>query len=91
MNLVAGQRYAIICIFKDNKDAKHHYDLGMTKVVTVTKGGTVGMRAREGDRHDRSHRLRVHVSREQSAEGRHTFVMHNSGKMRHELDFYFPC
>jgi uncharacterized cupredoxin-like copper-binding protein len=86
INLVPGERYAIVCIFKDSTNAKHHYDLGMYKLVTVTKARPVAGLAQVATDTIVATDYAFQYPRTVMP-GRHTFVMRNDGKMRHELDF----
>ena len=82
VNLKPGERYAVICVFADSSGAKQHFDMGMYKQVTVT-GPAVEERPVAAD---------TIVATEYAfqyprtlAPGRHTFVLRNSGKQRHEF------
>lgn len=85
VNLAAGQRYAIICIFRDNKDAKPHYNLGMTKLITVTDAGAIaGANQKPTDTIVATDYAFTYPRTVKP--GRHTFLFRNNGKMRHELN-----
>jgi len=86
LQLAPGERYAVFCIFKDSAGAKPHYDLGMYSVIDVAKGRPIaGLPQLATD---------TIIATEYAFQyprtvlpGKHTFVMRNRGKMRHELDF----
>ncbi|MEP6509704.1 MAG: hypothetical protein ABJC63_15865 [Gemmatimonadales bacterium] len=84
IDLTPGERYAVICIFRDKKDAKRHYDLGMYKLITIVAAESVaGSPQRATDTvvaTDYAFQYPRNVS-----PGKHTFVFRNIGKMRHEF------
>ncbi|MEO5904725.1 MAG: hypothetical protein ABIQ55_11980 [Gemmatimonadaceae bacterium] len=84
IDLTPGERYAVICIFRDKKDAKRHYDLGMYKLITIEGAKSVaGTPQRATDTvvaTDYAFQYPRNVS-----PGKHTFVFRNNGKMRHEF------
>lgn len=85
VNLRPGDRYSIICIFKDTKEAKRHYDLGMYKVVSVTGARPAAGLPQPATDTVVATEYAFQYPRSVEA-GRHTFVFRNEGKMRHELD-----
>ncbi len=85
VNLRPGERYAIICVFKDSSAAKPHYELGMYKVVSVT--GPMPVAGLPAEATDTIVATEYAFRYPRSVEaGRHTFVLRNDGKMRHEMN-----
>lgn len=78
-----GERYAVICIFRDTPSAKRHYEMGMYGVVTVT-GKPLPMRLASATHTVVATDYAFQYPRNLSP-GRHTFVMRNEGKQRHEF------
>ena len=85
VDLTAGEKYAIICIFRDSTGAKRHYDLGMFTTLNVERAAAAGtppiypvtdtiIATDYAFQYPRT-----------VAPGRHTFLMRNEGKQRHEL------
>jgi plastocyanin/uncharacterized cupredoxin-like copper-binding protein len=84
VELTPGEMYAVICIFRDSAGAKPHYDLGMYSVISVGEGQSVSTAPQAV--------VDTIVATDYAyqyprtlAPGKHTFVMRNDGKMRHEL------
>ena len=82
VKLEPGERYAVVCIFADSAGAKQHFDLGMYKLLAVT-GPASGDAPAAAD---------TIVATDYAFQyprtmtpGRHTFVMRNDGKQRHQL------
>ena len=86
VDLTKGQRYAVICIFRDSANAKRHYDLGMYSVIEVGSGQPIAPLPQLPTDTIIATDYAFQYPRE-VAPGRHTFVMRNEGKQRHELDF----
>ena len=85
VELSPGETYAVICIFRDSANAKRHYDLGMYSVIRVEQGQNVASAPQAA--------IDTIVATDYAfqyprtlAPGKHTFVMRNDGKMRHQLD-----
>jgi hypothetical protein len=82
IDMKPGERYAVICIFADSAGARQHFELGMYKMITVA-GGTAPGRALAADTIVATDYAFTYP-RTMGA-GRHTFVMRNEGKQRHQL------
>jgi hypothetical protein len=82
IDMKPGERYAVICIFTDSAGAKQHFELGMYKMITVT-GGTPPAQALAADTIVATDYAFSYPRK--MAPGRHTFVMRNEGKQRHQL------
>ena len=82
VDLKPGERYAVICIFADSAGAKQHFEMGMYKQVTVTgtAGGAQELVADTIVATDYA----FQYPRTLTA-GRHTFMMRNEGKQRHQF------
>lgn len=82
IDLKPGERYAVICIFADSAGAPQHFEMGMYKLLTVTgESGDGGQLVAD-----------TIVATDYAFQyprtlspGRHTFVMRNDGKKRHQL------
>ncbi|MGK2962689.1 MAG: hypothetical protein ACSLFK_11160 [Gemmatimonadaceae bacterium] len=84
VDLRPGDRYAVICIFRDSEDAKPHFDLGMYSVITV--GQAFSATDPEPPAVDTIVATDYAFQYPQSVEpGVHTFIMRNDGKVRHQL------
>ena len=86
VDLAKGQKYAVICIFRDSAGAKRHYDLGMHSVIDVGAAQAVAPMPQLPTDTIIATDYAFQYPRE-VAPGRHTFVLRNEGKQRHELDF----
>lgn len=86
VDLAKGQTYAVICIFRDSAGAKRHYDLGMYSVISVGEAQAVAALPQLPTDTIIATDYAFQYPRE-LAPGRHTFVLRNEGKQRHELDF----
>ena len=82
IDLKPGERYAVICIFADSAGAKQHFEMGMYKLLTVT--GVAGQSRPVVADTIVATDYAFQYSRTM-APGRHTFVMRNDGKQRHQL------
>ena len=82
--LAPGQTYAVICIFTDSTGAKPHHDLGMYKVITVNDTKPARATARIATDTIIATDYAFQYSRT-VAPGKHTFVMRNDGKQRHQV------
>ncbi len=78
-----GERYAVVCIFRDSAEAKRHYELGMYAVITVAGDGDPAAPQIAADTVVATD-YAFSYARDLSP-GAHTFVMRNAGKQRHEL------
>jgi hypothetical protein len=86
VDLSKGERYAVICIFRDSAGAKPHYDLGMTKIVSV--GGAQPLAPLPQVATDTIVATDYAYQYPRTVRpGLHTFAMRNEGKQRHELTF----
>lgn len=86
VDLGKGETYAIICIFRDSAGAKRHYDLGMNKIVRVEDAQAIAPLPQIPTDTIIATDYAFQYPR-QIAPGRHTFLLRNEGKQRHELDF----
>ena len=84
VNLTAGERYAVICIFSDSAGAKRHYDLGMFTTLAVERATARRTEANPVTDTIIATDYAFQYPRT-VAPGRHTFLMRNEGKQRHEL------
>lgn len=82
VDLKPGERYAIICIFADSAGAKRHFDMGMYKLLTVTGADAETAQPRTDTIVATDYAFRYPAT---LAPGRHTFVMRNDGKQRHQM------
>jgi hypothetical protein len=86
VDLKQGETYAVICIFRDSAEAKRHYDLGMYSVIKVGHSQPVAPLPQTATDSiiatDYAFQYPHTV-----APGRHTFLMRNEGKQRHEVNF----
>src|SRR5688500_16422054 len=82
IDMKPGERYAVICIFADSAGAKQHFELGMYKMITVT-GGTPPAHAITADTIVATDYAFTYPRT--MTPGRHTFVIRNEGKQRHQL------
>jgi hypothetical protein len=82
IDMKPGERYAVICIFTDSAGAKRHFDLGMYKMITVA-GGAPPAQAITADTIVATDYAFTYPRT--MAPGRHTFVIRNEGKQRHQL------
>lgn len=82
VDLKPGERYAVICVFTDSAGAKQHFDLGMYKLLTITgeRSGGPPIVADTIAATDYAFQYPREL-----APGRHTFIMRNDGKQRHQL------
>ena len=85
VQLSPGEHYAVICIFADSSGAERHYNLGMYKTISV--GGAQGVAPMPQLATDtiRASDYAFQYPRTLKP-ARHTFVMQNIGKQRHEFD-----
>ena len=86
VDLAKGETYAVICIFRDSAAAQRHYDLGMYRTVAVAGAQAVAPLPQLPTDTIIATDYAFQYPRELRP-GRHTFVMRNDGKQRHELDF----
>jgi len=86
VDLMPGQSYAVICIFRDSAGAKPHYDLGMSTMISVNDGKAVAAASQAATDTIIATDYAYQYPRT-LAPGRHTFWMRNEGKQRHELSF----
>ena len=86
VDLLKGQKYAVICIFRDSAGAKHHYDLGMQSVIDVGDAQAVAPLPQLPTDTIIATDYAFQYPRE-LAPGRRTFALRNDGRQRHELDF----
>lgn len=82
--LAPGQTYAVICIFTDSAGAKPHHDLGMYKVITVSETKPAQAPAALATDTIIATDYAFQYSRT-VAPGKHTFMMRNDGKQRHQV------
>ncbi|MEO5589438.1 MAG: hypothetical protein ABIS03_07615, partial [Gemmatimonadaceae bacterium] len=85
VDLTAGETYAVICIFRDSAGAKRHYDMGMySTIAVVNHDQDVSVPQPPTDTvvaTDYAFQYPRTVS-----PGRHSFVMRNDGRQRHEMN-----
>lgn len=82
VDLKPGERYAVICVFTDSAGAKQHFEMGMYKQASVT-GTTVEPRTMPADTIVATD-YAFQYPRTMAA-GRHTFIMRNDGRQRHQF------
>ena len=84
VNLTPGERYAVICIFRDSAGAKPHYDMGMYKTISVGSAQAIApLPQLTTDTIIATEYAYQYPSTVKP--GLHTFVMRNAGKQRHEF------
>jgi hypothetical protein len=84
VNLAPGERYAVICIFRDSAGAKPHYDMGMYKMISVGEAqGAAPLPQLTTDTIIATEYAYQYPATVKP--GLHTFLMRNAGKQRHEF------
>ena len=84
VDLAAGEKYAVICIFRDSAGAARHYDLGMFTTIAVERSAV----KKTGTSIPTDTIIATDYAFQYPrtiAPGPRTFVMRNEGKQRHEL------
>ncbi len=84
VNLRPGEKYAVICIFRDSADAKRHYDLGMYTAISIDRAQAVAPLPQLPTDTIIATDYAFQYPR-QVRPGKHTFLMLNRGKQRHQL------
>lgn len=82
-NLLPGRTYAVICVVKDSRTARRHYELGMFNAIHVAATGARPTRPMRTDTvyaMDYAYRLP-----QTFAPGLHRLVFVNMGTQRHEM------
>ncbi|MEO8193550.1 MAG: hypothetical protein ABI681_06840 [Gemmatimonadales bacterium] len=86
VDLRKGQTYAVICIFRDSTGARRHYDLGMYSTISVGNARPIAPLPQLATDTIVATDYAFRYAR-MVRPGRHTFLMKNEGKVRHELNF----
>jgi hypothetical protein len=84
VNLSKGERYAVICIFRDSAGAKPHYELGMFKTISVGEAQAAAPLPQLATDTIIATDYAFQYPRTIKP-GLHTFLMRNEGKQRHEM------
>ena len=85
VNVLPGENYAVICIFRDSTDAKAHYEMGMYSLIT---GSSEAAAMTASIPTDTIVAMDYAFKYPQSvAPGPHAFLMRNDGKQSHEMNF----
>jgi hypothetical protein len=86
VQLAPGERYVLICVFRDSPKAKLHYDLGMYSVISIKNAQAVAPLPQHATDTITAVDYAFKYPRTLKA-GRHTFAMRNEGKQTHEAVF----
>ena len=82
VDLKPGERYAVICIFADSAGASQHFEMGMYKQVSVTGTAAATQPIPADTIVATDYAFQYPRS---MTPGRHTFMMRNDGKQRHQF------